>query len=803
MQNGPNVGGYVDIATIKQASIDGVDTDIAIQRQIPGAVPVKEFISTGEATKIKMLASGDDIFAPIKSSELIINTWNIENFDALSSLAGNSNREVRAIVEREGITIWSGFLVPNQWYEPFTTTPYPTQITFVNGISFLKNIDFVQPDGTYWRGKESGVGLIAYLLSQTGIRRRFVDQINIIDEGTDPADIRGTLFEKFYDLEAFRGMNCYEVLEMVLRSLLSRIEYYNDKFYIKRFSDFSSSVRSYEYEIQASGAILQSTYNYSRLEEITPAKSNRIDNFSFVTNDAELSIVPGRKKLNVTHNYGKKDSIFPRSLFDDDDFLSNGRLKYYNTSIAVNKTESNENEIYAFFDGRLGPDQIYLNPDFIEGQTETNYDPSNQYDDLFEEFTIDFNFRNISYRPNQGLPPYYGPILRSDQKTSVGTNVRPANDSGQSNLYTKTEVKGYFNAGISISDSIILDNIIKEDVTAPGGYKLNEPFYIRFTNQEKVPPDLKVGIYYYCVLIDVTTIEIGGGTVVVDASFGLKETTNILEAPITFSESINNITYEAETYIDYFKIKYGTQGTGLNLGLDGDYKSDGFLIVGIDPRDSQSKDNFSQGYESTERYITIEGKLNIRIERIIPNIRSKLPLGNYFFGAYAIESFKVQFKECPEKGEEEITLNSNFNQEFDLTIDFAEVPIYTNFKNAVLRYFNVFYSRSLTSAPGLQYYHGVEANGTADTIYNLIVNEHKRLLQKNRFAITGTLHSAEKQFFDKLIAETYTKKLYICVYVEWDLYNNYHNVEMKEIGNYVQEGDGSGNDWNDDWNNDF
>ena len=771
-------------ASIVQQTIDTGIYTIELQKKGKVIGAPKEFLSTGEATTITNHQSGSTVFDQIKASELEINTWNLKNFDSLDLFGKSKNKEVKGVVKNgSDEVVWQGWFVQNQWSEPFIGVPYKTQLRFIDGLGTLKDIEFTDPLNGYYRGKEQLSALIAYLLSETGIKRNFVDQINIIDAGTDPVDIRGTMFEKWIDIEAFRGMNCYDVLQNILKSYNARIEYYNDKYYIRRWNDFQTSCKSVEYEIMSSGAAIVDNYTTTnRVKTITCPTHDRSSNFSFVLRDQELRIIPGYKELTINHEYGKKESIFPRSLFDEDDFTGTGGLKYYSTS-GIEKFTGEENTFakYIVNDiGRFG--EGTPQPQFIQGLTETNYDPSGMTDDLFEEFIVEINMlspEKQTFQVNPGRQQYIG------HRNSIGGNPKfePAYSRGgelqRKKITTKVQYGRLF---IDMDD--LPEIIIDEGSSAGTSPSFNPPFFVVFTNEDNVPIGLKPGVFY--------SLDLWG------FYFDVYENLNQLNR-IVLDPSEQNKEFECEVFFAYTLVQFGTTGTGLfsrKLSIRGNWINYGYLLADIDQRNISQKRPFSTTFDSIARYTTIEDKLEMYIEKPSNNVATNRSEN----GAWLIESFRVQFKETPEKDTETIALNPDNTEKYELDIMFAEVPIYTNFKNAVLRYFNVFYSRSLTNAPGLQYYDNVEGPGTEKTLYSTIKDSYVNQIKSNRYQISGTIQCPDLVIFDKIIKETYTNKLYLPLYEQFNLFTGYRTIEMQEIGNADSVDIG---DFSDDYSNDL
>ncbi|TVR41546.1 MAG: hypothetical protein EA392_01545 [Cryomorphaceae bacterium] len=411
---------YEGIARIEFDTLRGKEVKCTISRIFQQqAAPLQIFKAVGNPLTISMLG-GEDTFRTIKGSEATLRVHNVENFAALGLLA-KGNKDYTLTVEYESQVIWRGFMQPDQWNEPFNATPYPSEFRFIDGLSLLKELPFADADGCYFRGYFRDFQIIGYCLSQIGLRRNFVDQINLIDQNTDSADIAGTLFEKIKNVEAFRGMSCYDVIENILKSYGARIEYANEKYYIRRI-DSSGNERSVRYDIPPNSfpIIVEGTVE-NFVEEITCANEPEPTRISWLNSTQELFRLPGVKTLKINQDYGVKPSIFPRSGFEECDFDSNGNLRYWTSNGIRKRTVEGETvvEFREWVRPPSGPGP-YTPPAFIEAFTDTPYSGEGNVSaatgDLFE---IDFVFRNVNYQA------FDAGRYRSPRRPSLVLNTSP------------------------------------------------------------------------------------------------------------------------------------------------------------------------------------------------------------------------------------------------------------------------------------------------------------------------------------------------------------------------------------------
>ena len=246
----------------------------------------------------------------LTGSRLLLNLISDVNFKYIDLLASN-NRQYYAIVERDSVEMWRGYIVPNIFSEPYTAPPYTTQISFVDGLSSLKDVDF-EIGNIY----TSLFQVIKYVLDQTGFTLNIVDGVNIWPFESQGGGIPASSgqFSPFNDLyintEMYEDKNCYEVLDDILRALDSRIFQNEGKWWILRNKDLSYNEIMLR-EVNGTTGLV-SSYGAVNLETLISV--NNIDN-KFARYDQQLYINPAWKRFKIIHQTGAKENLVTNGDF--------------------------------------------------------------------------------------------------------------------------------------------------------------------------------------------------------------------------------------------------------------------------------------------------------------------------------------------------------------------------------------------------------------------------------------------------------------------------------------------------------
>ena len=701
---------------------------------------------------INMVQNGSGTESPIKTSEAIFNLVNKEAFAAMQLMAIQPRSYIVEISINDD-PVWSGFMQPDQYNEPFAYEPTQTSLTFIDGLALLKRTPFVDDSGNYWRGRWKDSYIIARCILATGMKRNFVDEINIYDINTPSSMLlKGTLFQKYKDVEAFKGMSCYEVLENILKSYTARVEFFDNKYWFRRIDNHDSEVFSVQYQINSYNLpeIVYTEWRTNKRKiDAGSKKGNRL---CFQDTSQIVETIPAWKSFVFVQNYGKKPSILPRWNFEKADWVNDNQLKNWQAN-GIKKTIVDNIPVVEFkewFRPYSGIPSPYTPPAYIEQQTIDEYSLENVDVDIetsIDLFDLVLKLKNNNFEYPEAWK-YGGP--RTSMAGKIPTKIPKYTSNKQSGLskFLFGSAAGAFTStGIASIDQT-LPIQIKTDVTLTMTFKANVYGEFRTliaSNENVVPPvGLPVGSLFFFTdagncpknfqpgrvytIVETTTQSVStgtfwyvklkeyypnGGYISIDEVDVDKE----FEACVVFVATKCQLKLINPAFVNY--IDYS------NLNIMGNFNTHNeHLKIEIGKGALDSKGNwFEIGVQSIEKPQS-SGTLLFRMNKPETIGRDAKRDGGIY-----LSEVRLTIIDTPEYLEEEVIVDTdNYYIDNEVNVMFAETPIKNNFKNNNLKFYNNFYSLSTQNAPGLQYYNAaVETEPVINIKYGNLYNQYAAL----------------------------------------------------------------------------
>lgn len=276
----------------------------------------------------------------------------------------------------EGSTlIWIGFVAPQQYQVPYKPSPCNVTFTATDGLGLLKNEEFTLT------GEQSQLSIIRHCIDKIVLNLGYSIAINLFEQNHN--ENYSPLTQTYEDAGLYEGMNCYDVLEKVLKKYNAEISQYGARWRIVCDNDKEEAPLLYNsqgnYEgIGSAPEILNLGY---------PGAGD-----VFPVGNLQLSLVPGGKKVKIVHDFGRKNSFFKNYQFEK---YNSGVFDFWTKNGTFNVLQrEHEGRKYAFLEGWTNNINM---TDYIEqsvGPVSASYD-----DHVFE---IDFSpigiKQGISYR---------------------------------------------------------------------------------------------------------------------------------------------------------------------------------------------------------------------------------------------------------------------------------------------------------------------------------------------------------------------------------------------------------------------
>ncbi len=287
-----------------------------------------------------------------------------EDFELIGFYSAD-NRKHKVSLKKNGQVIWSGYVLPEQYQEPYIAPPYDVIVTASDGLGILKNIDFDLI------GKHSFLAIIKHCVDKLDLDFGFIIASDLWE--TRMSRTVTGLLQANIDVFIYEGKSCYEVLDNILSDIDACITQINGNWFVGRFTDMN---KPYEYYDQDLTKI--------KTENVVVSEMGQVGDDCYPINNLELDIQSAVKDLTV-----KKDYKFYPS------FLQNYRFENGNTGW----TYSVDNKDWISV--REPSDQCFLQ--IKRGKTDDHAIQSIYVERTNEAILLQFKY-NVSSR--EGILPY-------------------------------------------------------------------------------------------------------------------------------------------------------------------------------------------------------------------------------------------------------------------------------------------------------------------------------------------------------------------------------------------------------------
>lgn len=335
---------------------DYFDNDIIIdikEKDYTGAS--EEVIFHYPAGSIEYNGDSSDIYNPVISSSLKLQIISQESFKFIDFYSSDSSI-FKVFVYRinRGYLLWTGSIIPELFIESYTNPPYPVESVWTDGLKYLNN------KKTTLTGLQMHLDILNDILAKTGLDLLLVDCVNIYEESHLQGTNDSPLNQTYVDMQAYKDMNCYEILNDILTIYGSRIYQKAGEWWIVPIHQFATSFTFRRFS--GAGVFVNSgTYNPESL--IGRTRDNLFCNVN-----QELSFLPGLKELNIELTQSKRESFILNSDFSEwekqgSDYLA----KYWINS-------GNDIVLQPVRNTILTDNSVFSLKDFgIKGETNFNY----------------------------------------------------------------------------------------------------------------------------------------------------------------------------------------------------------------------------------------------------------------------------------------------------------------------------------------------------------------------------------------------------------------------------------------------
>ena len=279
------------------------------------ATTITELSGKSNPLIFNFLSNGDGVTDyPVKGSTVDIQVYSNTNFQHIDFYSfGNLTWKVQIYY---GSTLfWQGFINSDGYEEPYDQPPYYVTLQASDGLGQLKNIQYKDGDD-YYNGRMLESQIIIDILTKIGFTG-FTEYVNLYEDGM-ANDVTDSVFDQCkIDMDVFKDMYCYEVLEAILKKYNACIRQQNGEMIIYRPFELKSATvkgRKFTAATTKTAATDLSANQYI----------NRTGNASDIhsVDGGALRIQAPARKVILHQDFGNKDSWIDNWQFKAETFAS-------------------------------------------------------------------------------------------------------------------------------------------------------------------------------------------------------------------------------------------------------------------------------------------------------------------------------------------------------------------------------------------------------------------------------------------------------------------------------------------------
>jgi len=193
----------------------------------------------------------------------------------------SDERTFRVVYTLNGDILFTGWIEAEGYYESFISDIWFIEVNCLDGLSYLKNLSYVQSTGLIWTGRQTGLEIILNALERTELDLDVYTNIDIyytgLSESLNVLANIGFNSERFYADDGDTIMSCEDVLKDLLQIFGASIIQYRGAWYIHKinqlFTDQTPTFFRYGFDGTVKTAVT--------LADITQIIGSQINDFAF------------------------------------------------------------------------------------------------------------------------------------------------------------------------------------------------------------------------------------------------------------------------------------------------------------------------------------------------------------------------------------------------------------------------------------------------------------------------------------------------------------------------------------------
>ena len=222
--------------------------------------------ATRDFVILKIGSSSNDISQTILPGEANIQYYAVSEFQTIEMAQSEPFTYLVEINDELGQNIWTGWVMPEDYSESYTNTPYLVNISASDYLDALKNVSMPSLVGT----KISLWNALRTALAGTRLELRYLESISIYADGMDDNNQDSPLTQAEVTISTFEGLNCYDAINTILKPFFSRVYQYRGW----RIENITEKRDNYIVRLYNIGGVFQSFFNSLSLVQLDNSPSN-------------------------------------------------------------------------------------------------------------------------------------------------------------------------------------------------------------------------------------------------------------------------------------------------------------------------------------------------------------------------------------------------------------------------------------------------------------------------------------------------------------------------------------------------
>ena len=310
------------------------------------ASAITELVMGGEPVVISY--NGDENkFSTLRGSECTINFYAKYDYQ-FSEIVKADKNDFKVEVLRNDVLFWAGYVIQDNYNEPFMPVPYLVTLRATDGLGDLKFYDFKDSNGNLFLNKITQIEAVLACLGKLKNGTKLVSAIDLYELRIDRNDHSNEALNRVF-ISPFNFVksgekvsNCSDVLKSILEMYNSYIYYKEGFYFIERVNYKLQNVivqRTYNINFDSPSSTVNTTATKNILSNI--GRSNQL---KFINNDASFTYQTPYKYLTVENGSNTPSGINLNTQFMEWE-LNNTIPKYWtNNGLGIVRTGNTKSD---------------------------------------------------------------------------------------------------------------------------------------------------------------------------------------------------------------------------------------------------------------------------------------------------------------------------------------------------------------------------------------------------------------------------------------------------------------------------